>query len=310
MAEFGHAFFEAEERNGFFIESMMKRTWAAEVEVLEEIEKICRKHEIKYFADGGTLLGTIRHKGFIPCDDDIDIVMFREDYDKFLHIVSKELPKGFVVGEVRANSDWSLECARVLNGLEIGYGNEERMKRFHGCPYIVGVDIFVLDNMPIKKEDEALQIQLLCILKHLSREVAGLEQITEEVEETLRQIEKLFKVKINREGILRNEILKLFDRVCCLYQNDECNEVTFFHWMLGHENYRFKKEWYADVLWMPFETVKVPVPVGYDEILKVTYGEDYMIPKNIAAGHDYPIYKAQEELLRKENLNAKEENKR
>ena len=60
---------------------MMKRAWAAELEILVEIDKICEKHKLHYFIDYGNLLGAIRHKGFIPWDDDIDIMMMRKDYE-------------------------------------------------------------------------------------------------------------------------------------------------------------------------------------------------------------------------------------
>ena len=78
MLQFEDSFFEGETRHDFFIEPMMKRAWAASMEVLAEIDRICKKHEIKYFAYWGTLLGAVRHKGFIPWDDDIDIAIDRK----------------------------------------------------------------------------------------------------------------------------------------------------------------------------------------------------------------------------------------
>ena len=85
--------YAGEYREGFFVEEKMKRAWAAEMEVLKEIDRICNAHGIQYFADSGTLLGAVRHKGFIPWDDDIDIAMKREDYQKFLAVAPKELPE-------------------------------------------------------------------------------------------------------------------------------------------------------------------------------------------------------------------------
>ena len=92
---FHNSFFEDEIRDGFFVPSEMKRAWAAELEVLSEIDKICKKHNIKYFADWGTLLAAVRHEGFIPWDDDLDITMKREDYCRFMEIAQTELPEGF-----------------------------------------------------------------------------------------------------------------------------------------------------------------------------------------------------------------------
>ena len=80
MAEFQESYFQDEIREGFKIDGIMKRAWAAQIEVLEIIDHICRKYGLMYYADWGTLLGTVRHEGFIPWDDDIDIAMKRQDY--------------------------------------------------------------------------------------------------------------------------------------------------------------------------------------------------------------------------------------
>ena len=107
--EFPSEFFKKEIRCGFEIPEMMKRAWAAELEVLEVIDTICREHNIQYFADWGTLLGAIRHKGFIPWDDDIDICLKRNDYDKLIKILPDELPYGFsMAGMYEPQKDYKM----------------------------------------------------------------------------------------------------------------------------------------------------------------------------------------------------------
>ena len=91
--QFPYTYFEDEVREGFYISGIIKRAWAAQLEVLEIVDKICQKHNIRWFADCGTLLGAVRHGGYIPWDDDLDICMLRDDYIRFNEIAEQELPE-------------------------------------------------------------------------------------------------------------------------------------------------------------------------------------------------------------------------
>ena len=115
-----NTYFEDEVRDGFFVPSEIKRAWAAELEVLSEIDKICKKHKIQYFADWGTLLATVRHEGFIPWDDDLDIVMKREDYRRFMEIAQTELPEGFSAYNFRNHDNLWLFLGRVVGKQRMG----------------------------------------------------------------------------------------------------------------------------------------------------------------------------------------------
>ena len=95
------AFLQDEVRCGFLVPAAIKQAWAAELEVLAEIDRVCRLHGITYFADWGTLLGTVRHGGFVPWDDDMDIVMKREDYQRFLTEAVPDMAEGFAVQTYR-----------------------------------------------------------------------------------------------------------------------------------------------------------------------------------------------------------------
>lgn len=117
-----------------------------EIEMLVEFDRICRKYDIKYSLDGGTLLGAVRHKGFIPWDDDIDVTMTRHEYAKFYKACKKDLDKErFFLQEYRTDSQYRWGWAKIRRkGTDYIRVNQEHMKYKRG----VFLDIIVVDNVP------------------------------------------------------------------------------------------------------------------------------------------------------------------
>lgn len=104
-----------------FQTSPLRRVQLIELDLLKELDQICRRHDISYWLDGGTLLGAIRHRGFIPWDDDIDVAMPRADYQRFLEVASKELPDGLsleLIGQGGMAASYAVPCKlRNINTL-------------------------------------------------------------------------------------------------------------------------------------------------------------------------------------------------
>ena len=145
--EYSQDYFEDEIRDGFYVNGFMKRCWAAQMEVLTDIDRVCEKYGIKWYADCGTLLGAVRHGGFIPWDDDLDICMFREDYMKFLSVAEKEMKSiysGYIVRNFHNDDRYWEMLSRIDNALIMEF-NQEHLDKFHGYPFRAGVDIFPLD---------------------------------------------------------------------------------------------------------------------------------------------------------------------
>ena len=103
--ELNDQFYEDEVREGFYIPSAIKQAWGAQIQVFNEIDKVCEALGIKYFACSGTFLGAVRHGGFIPWDDDLDLCMLRDDYNRFLSEGVPLLPEGYAIFNFETKED-------------------------------------------------------------------------------------------------------------------------------------------------------------------------------------------------------------
>ena len=162
--EFAKDYFEDEVRNGFYIPGIMKRCWAASIEIMGEIDRICKKHNISYVLDSGTLLGAKRHKGFIPWDDDLDIAMNREDFNVFQEVVNKELPPELVFYSIETQKEYNHIFAIVgLHELNL---DRNRLKKYHEFPFVVVIDIA---RVSMTRERIRFDWHLSCCVSSLNR---------------------------------------------------------------------------------------------------------------------------------------------
>lgn len=286
-------YLNGEIRDGFYVESTMKKAWAAEIEVLNEVDRICRQHDIQYFADWGTLLGTIRHKGFVPWDDDMDITMKREDYTRFCQIVRQEQGELEIIN-FHTDPEWKDMLSRVINGRSVNY-TEEHLRKYHGFPYVAGLDIFPLDYVAPTEEEDKLQCSMISIVEAFSANIRNNTATPEEIEQTTKDIEQMCGVKFNNLEPLATQLLKLGERLSMMYTDEESQAVAL---MGDHAGPRpldvYPKEYYSESIYMPFEYTTIPVPVGYEKILIQKYGENYMIPYLGGTNHEYPFYRKQQ----------------
>ena len=298
---FPETYFEDEVVAGYFIDARMKCCWAATLEVLQVIDKICKKYNIPYFAEWGTLLGTVRHGGFIPWDDDMDICMKRPDYERFLKVLDRELPKGYDYLNYHNQEDYWDVMTRVVNSSEINY-KPEFLDKYHNMPYVVGVDIFPLDYLARDKKLVQTQKDLVEYVKSVA-DVNGTQHMEpEELEQHLLRIEELCNQKIDRQKSIKDQLYKIVCSLYAIYGERESDEIALMPLYLENGGCVYPKSYFQDSIRMPFENMTMPVPIGYDDILKKKYG-DYM--KNVRKGgsHDYPYFEAQEEFLIEKDVN-------
>ena len=290
-----------EVRCGFVVPSAVKQAWAAELEVLAEIDRVCGKHGITYFADWGTLLGTVRHGGFVPWDDDIDIVMKRADYQRFLSEAVPDMAEGFSVQTYRNQKDFWLFMGKVVGRNRFCF-EKEHLRKFHNFPYIACVDVFVLDYVHPDSEKEEKRRTLCKYLLGVADGIAEGKLSSEDRERHLRNLEGQLGKRLERLADpvamarrLYGEVEELFAEV----PEKEAEELTqLFPWGLKGNGYRFPKEYYEDPIRLPFEYTTMPVPGCYDRMLRMRYG-DYLRPVKDAGAHNYPFFEGQKRNLQK-----------
>lgn len=283
MIKFDDKFFMDEIRDGFYVGGGMKRIWAAQMEVLMEIDRICKKFDIPYFAASGTLLGAVRHNGHIPWDDDVDIIMFRDDYMRFVNIARKELSFPFMSLDIYHDENDGQPAGRIVNGFGINL-NRWFLERFHGCPHGVGIDIFIYDNMP---ETES---EFNIIKKMVKRifQIRALLDIAEkgEIEKLLLGVERDYKVTLHREKNIGNQLLRIIDGLFALCNGNGSEEVENMPFTENIDYYHagYKREWYRKSIELPFENITIPAPIGFHEALEQEFGKNYLMP--VKYSHD------------------------
>ena len=148
------SFYKEEVRSGYLVSAETKALWAVLLDLLVEYDRVCRKHNITYYLDGGTLLGAVRHKGFVPWDNDIDVIMTRREYDRLCQVADEEFAKPYFwqtnytdLGSARRHGQLrnSLTTAILTSEMEEG----EATGAFNQGVFM---DIFILDEVP---DDEA-----------------------------------------------------------------------------------------------------------------------------------------------------------
>lgn len=305
--EFSADYFKTEVRDGFEIPAMMKRAWVAQMEVLHVVAGVCKNNEIRYFADGGTLLGAVRHKGMIPWDDDIDICVVREEYNRLIQVLPKALPHGFVVAGMYADSERLQKAAFVPHLRVIAdetlWNFNDYMRYFHGFPYQrVGIDIFPMDYISRDIGITNVQKQIIRFGIGTLRDWNKLEE-NGMLDEYVNGFQKLCNVSFGNVNNVKNYMWKIIDKISSISYREEADYITNIFYWLDNDNYKMKKECYDYTIELPFENMNIVAPEMYDEVLRAEYG-DYMVPVKGAADHDYPFYGHMESELIKQIRNV------
>lgn len=243
--------------------------------MLKEIDRICRKYKIKYSLDSGTLLGAVRHKGFIPWDDDVDVIFTRNNYEMFAKVVRRELPEGMSFVEPdeyhggRAFYDF---ISRITYDKSRKFEDSRKMEFYDDKISRLCVDIFILDALPDGKISKQLSKLLLSAVYGLALGHRWKVDLSD-----YRGMTKLFVGVLSCIGKLVP-----FPVTCRLYKKlsmKDRKKKTHLYYSTNYAPdwfyFEMEKELSDQVIEAPFEDCQFLITSGWDQCLTRLYG-DYM----------------------------------
>lgn len=262
--EYINNLYKDEIRSGFLVTASRKKVWNKEIEILMLIDDICRKYNIKYFADFGTLLGAVRHKGFIPWDDDIDIAMPRPDYEKFQIVVGDELPEGYFFQSTYTDNR-IIFFSKVMdeNTSAIEFPDEKDVHQG------IFVDIFPLD---VVGGSNPKMERVMRIAKELWILVSTPEELIKQIEECNYSPAIPIKTINSMLNLSYRERFQQYEDFMLTHYED--GEYVHRHvFQLAKHTPAIHRKMYNDIIRIPFENIMIPVPAEYDAVLKAHYGD-------------------------------------
>ena len=282
-----------EERSGHVVTREVKKLWKTQLELLSVLEDLCKKYNIKYYAGGGTLLGAVRHKGFIPWDDDLDVCMLPEDYKKFCKIALNELKESgeYFFQNFMTEEGFTPAFSRLRKSNTTACTEFEWNHNTENYNYGIFIDIFPLYYIYDSKINRFFQKAYISLIKKI---VIGHEKYQYKCNRKKKGFKYIFSRSILLWKICRifmnyNELCEWFVNACSrCHSSRQVGLISF----LGFQNkYCWDSEWWKGDLTLPFENIEINIPKEYDKILRRQY-RNYMYFEKNTAIHSMKIFDA------------------
>lgn len=250
--------------------SELRRLQLVQTALLQEFDRVCRLYGIKYIIGSGTLLGAVRYKGFIPWDDDIDVEMLREDYEKFRSIANKSLHEKVFFQDHKTDPHFPWLYGKLrMHGTRAVRLGQEHLKMHSG----VFVDIFPRDPVPNNDSGRILyeSVAKLC-RKILYARVA---KVTAESSKARLG----WAVASMVPKVIPFAIAYLLRK--CIDSNT-AKRVRSYGYHGRYETEGYDKQWFTELIEIEFEGGVYYAPADWDGYLRFVYGADYMIPPPVS----------------------------
>lgn len=268
---------------------LLRELQMLELEILLEVDRICKKHHITYYLGEGTLLGAVRHEGFIPWDDDVDILMPREDYDRFLSLAPQELPEDMLLQNRRNTGEFHVFFTKVRMTRKTKF-SQQYIQSFvkHTGPYI---DVFPLDYVPRKSTHKQL---------YHARKIKALRYAAFYHYGTLKKPKKSKKkraVYYVSRFLPASFLFWQIERSMRRFNHSSCKRyLVNYGSYYNPVNQTQPASYYGEPRYLPFEGHLLPVPREYHFLLQSIYKRYWQMPprgKRVIK-HHFMVGKTQE----------------
>lgn len=269
---------ETEVRNGYTIPHEMKQVWSVQMDLAKALIDVCRRNGLMCWMDSGTLLGAVRHQGFIPWDDDIGFVMLRKDYDKLVKIADKEFQHPYFFQNTYSDQN-----------LYLGHGTLRHVESTALCDYElnrkycrgIDIDIFVLDGFI---ENPMLRFFHRTVTMIVKKSLRG---YVADLNDKMKFDKRL--IAWASKGLYRfvsyKKAFAFYEQLFRMVDADKSERVSVLAYRYSSHRRIRKRSSYNEQVWIPFENVVYPAPSDTHDALVCYFGDDYMTPLHLPTAH-------------------------
>lgn len=242
--------------------------------IAEEIKRVCEENGINYFLVGGTLIGAVRHGGFIPWDDDLDIGMVRSDYEKFVALAPQKLSKEFMLQTWDTDEEYFNAFAKVrMNGTVFREMNDTKKRTNQGF----FVDVFPYDNLPDNMTQRKRFSRRIMMYRYIMQMKGGLrpwKNKTKLIDKIIVYISR-FPFKMLALIMCRKRMILKYTKLMNKYNDEVTSCVCQESGGARFGKYPILREYISSFQSLEFENTSFMCPSEYDKFLRGIYG-DYM----------------------------------